>query len=350
MRRSVLSACGAIVVAAMISAAPPAAATSDTLNDRQWGLEQIRAEQAWPLTTGSGATIAIVDTGVDLTHPDLRANLVSGATFVGCRGKAPCGPGDWKGVDGVGQEPDVHGTHVAGIAAAVTDNGRGIAGVAPRAKIMPVKALEDGSGSFADIAAGIKWATDHGANVINLSLGALPGVQALTLTGVISDMTEAIGYANAHGVAVIAAAGNETAPLCDTPAFEPGALCVVATDRDELKAAYSNLGLNPASKAVAAPGGAAVLTCEDDIYSTVPQGSGSKACGYADYDAFAGTSMATPHVAGVAALLFAQGRALADVERVLLATARTPGTNQQGTFTPVYGWGIVDAGAATSAP
>ncbi|WP_198536012.1 S8 family serine peptidase [Pseudofrankia saprophytica] len=335
------------MAATLAAAATPVAASTDALRDRQWGLDQIHAKQAWALSTGSGATIAVVDTGIDLGHPDLHANLVPGATFVGCAAEAPCGLGDWKGVDGTGQQPDVHGTHVAGIAAAVADNGLGIAGVAPRAHIMPVKVLENGSGSFADIAAGITWATDHGANVINLSLGAMPGAQVLTLTGLLGDVTDAIGYAASRGVAVIAAAGNETSPLCSTPAFNPGALCVVATDRTELKATYSNLGLKPDSKAVAAPGGAAFLGCADDVYSAVPRGTGSRTCGYTDYDAFAGTSMAAPHVAGVAALLFAQGRTLPDVERALLTTARTPIANLRGVFTPTYGWGIVDAYAAT---
>ncbi|MCW3844970.1 S8 family serine peptidase [Micromonospora yasonensis] len=342
---------GTAVAAALVAAAatPAQAAVNDPLYDKQWGLRQIHAEQAWGTSTGAGVVIAVVDTGVDLTHPDLKSKLVPGATFVDC-GTTSCGNGDWRGPDGTPDANDEHGTHVAGIAAAETGNGLGVAGVAPDAKIMPIKVLEAGSGSFADIAAGIRYAADHGAKVVNLSLGALPGSQALTLTGLESDATAAIAYAQAKGVAVIAAAGNETAPLCDTPAWEPGALCVAATDRNEVKAWYSNLGVKADLKAVAAPGGAGLVNCDDDVWSSVPAGSGSASCGQADYDAYAGTSMATPYVSGVAALLFAQGRSLDNVYSVLMSTARTPVTGLRGLYSPVYGWGIVDAQAAVAAP
>lgn len=342
---------GVVVVTALIAtaAAPARAAVQDPLYDKQWGLRQIRAEQAWRSSTGAGVVVAVVDTGVDLNHPDLASKLVPGATFVDC-GPRSCGNGDWRGPDGQPDASDEHGTHVAGIAAAATGNGVGAAGAAPGAKIMPIKVLEAGTGSFADIAAGIRYAADHGAKVINLSLGALPGAQALTLTGVESAATEAIVYAQTKGVAVIAAAGNETAPLCATPAWEPGALCVTATDRNEAKAWYSNLGVKVDLKAVAAPGGAGLVNCDDDVWSSVPRGTGSAGCGQGDYDAYAGTSMATPYVAGVAALLFAQRRSLDNVYSVLMSTARTPVVGRRGVYTPTYGWGIVDAQAAVAAP
>ncbi|MEV0808197.1 S8 family peptidase [Micromonospora sp. NPDC050200] len=332
-----------------VVATPAQAAVNDPLYDKQWGLRQIHAEQAWATSTGSGVVIAVVDTGVDLNHPDLRSKLVPGATFVNC-GLTSCGDGDWRGPNGMADASDEHGSHVAGIAAAATGNGVGVAGVAPDAKIMPIKVLEAGSGSFADIAAGIRYAADHGAKVVNLSLGALPGSQALTLTGLESDATEAIAYAQAKGVAVIAAAGNETAPLCDTPAWEAGALCVTATDRNEVKAWYSNLGAKADLKAVAAPGGAGLVNCDDDVWSSVPVGTGSASCGQGDYDAYAGTSMATPYVSGVAALLFAQGRSLNNVYSVLMSTARTPLVGLRGVYSPLYGWGIIDAQAAVAAP
>ncbi|NJP35085.1 S8 family serine peptidase [Micromonospora thermarum] len=332
-----------------VAAVPASAAVNDPLYDKQWGLQQIHAEQAWRTSTGAGVVIAVVDTGVDLGHPDLRSKLVPGATFIDC-GPAPCGNGDWRGPNGVPDASDEHGTHVAGIAAAATGNGAGVAGAAPDAKIMPIKVLEAGSGSFADIAAGIRYAVDHGAKVVNLSLGALPGAQALTLTGLESAATEAIAYARTKGVAVIAAAGNETSPLCATPAWEAGALCVAATDRNEVKAPYSNLGVKLDLRAVAAPGGAGAVTCDDDVWSTVPRGTGSAGCGQGDYDAYAGTSMATPYVAGVAALLFAQQRSLDNVYSVLMSTARTPVLGLRGVYTPLYGWGIVDAQAAVAAP
>ena len=336
----------AAATAVALASTAAAAATNDPLRPQQWGLDQVRAEQAWATTTGTGTVVAVLDTGVDLTHPDLKANLVQGATFTCRKGASPCGDGNWKGQDGVGQEVDTHGTHVAGIIAAVTNNGVGVAGVAPGAKIMPVKVLEDGSGSFGEIAAGIRYATDKGAKVINLSLGALPGTQALTITGLESSVTKAIAYANSKGVAVIAAAGNEAFPVCDTPSFERGAMCVTATDRNQVKPWYSNGALKPDLKAVAAPGGAGLVFCADDIVSTVPQGTGSAGCKLANYDYYAGTSMATPHVAGVAALLFAQGRTLGNVENALMKTARTPGADARGVYTPTYGWGIVDAAAA----
>ncbi len=348
------SAIGA-VTAAVTFAAPAAAAApgavDDPYYDQQWGPQQVRAEQAWDTSTGKGAVIAVVDSGVDLRHEDLKGKLVPGATFVG--GCNPsCGNGDWKGPDGEGDRRDEHGTHVAGIAAAATDNGIGMAGVAPDAKIMPIKALEGGRGSFTDIARGIRWAADHDADVINLSLGAVQGVQILVHGGFITSVQDAIRYANSKGVAVIAAAGNDAVPLCNTPAYDFGAMCVVATDKREAKAAYSSGGVDPELLTVSAPGGSVLPVCGEDIVSTVPAGTGrSTACGYTDaYDEYAGTSMATPHVAGVAALLAAQGRSLDNIYRTLTRTARQPQTEQRGVFTPVFGYGIVDAEAAVAAP
>ena len=341
------------LLSATVLTQPAHAATNDPLSAGQWGLAQVHAEQAWPSSTGAGAVIAVVDTGVDLQHPDLQGKLVTGATFA-CGGKpGPCGNGDWKGPNGVGDSSDEHGTHVSGIAAAATGNGLGIAGVARDAKIMPIKVLEAGSGSFEDIAAGIRYAADHGANVINLSLGAMPGVQVLTYTGVISDTTDAVAYARSKNVVVVAAAGNDfQVPLCGTPAFEDGALCVTSTDKREAPSAFSNNGIKPDLMAVAGPGGSLLPICGEDVVSTVPAGTGrSAACGYGtSYDEYAGTSMATPHVAGVAALLFAQGRSDENVLQTLLTTSRQPVTGTTGVFTPQYGFGIVDAAAGVKAP
>lgn len=320
--------------------------SADPLRGKQWGLDQINAEQAWTTSTGKGATIAVVDTGIDLTHPDLKSRLVSGATFTCGDKPAPCGNGDWKGPDRVGQKSDSHGTHVAGIAAATANNGIGGAGTAPNASIMPVKVLENGEGSFDQVGAGVRYAADHGADVINLSLGALPGSQLLTIAGQESATKDAIAYARKKGVVVIASAGNETAPLCDTPSWEAGAMCVAATDRSQTHALYSNMTIKPDMKAVAAPGGAAVQGCDADVWSSVPQGTGSAKCGQTDYDAYAGTSMASPFVSGVAALLAAQGRSADNIEQTLMDTARTPLLNQRGSFSPLYGYGIVDAAAA----
>ena len=341
----------AALTAVALTAGPAGAAPNDPLYGQQYGPQQVRAERAWATSTGAGAVIAVVDSGVDLGHQDLAGKLVPGATFVGCA--SSCGNGDWKGPDGVGQEPDAHGTHVSGIAAAAIGNGIGMAGVARDAKVMPVKVLEDGSGSFEDIASGIRYAADNGADVINMSLGATQGVQALVLTGVITDVQDAITYAVSKDVAVIVAAGNDGVPLCNTPAFDFGAMCVVATDKREAKAAYSSGGVDPELLTVSAPGGSLLPICGEDIISTVPAGTSRSgaACGYGtDYDEYAGTSMAAPHVAGVAALLAAQGRSVQGIYDALTSTARQPGTEVRGVFEPVFGYGIVDAAAAVASP
>jgi subtilisin family serine protease len=337
----------AAAAAALLAAAPAAAAPNDPLYDKQWGPQQVNAEQAWSQSTGDGTTIAIVDSGIDLAHPDLRDKIAGGATFSGCQGSGPCGNGDWDSPDGKG---DPHGTHVAGIAAASTDNGIGIAGVAPDAKLLAVKVLdEDGSGSFEEIAAGIRWSVDNGADVINLSLGGLPGQQVLELTGILPEAKEAIAYAREKGVVVVAAAGNEVAGVCASPSFNDGALCVTATDPNEAPAWYTNFGVKPDMQVVAAPGGAGTFFCEDDVLSTVPEGEEEFCAEGEGYDAYAGTSMAAPHVSGVAALLLAQGRTDENTLDAIMSTARAPIVGVTGTIDPVYGHGIVDAEAAVAA-
>ena len=353
----VIASLGAVLAVVLLSPqAAFAAAPNDPLYAKQWGLQQIHAEQAWTKSTGSGVVIAVVDSGVDLSHPDLQGKLVPGATFAGCPdpGPYPCGNGDWKGVDGIGQRADRHGTHVAGIAAAATGNGVGVAGVARDAKIMPVKVLEDGGGFDSDIAAGIYYAVDHGAKVVNLSLGGDPTDLAFKITGDFKVMDDAIQYAYSHGVLTVVAAGNENSPFCYAFAWQAGVMCVVATDRNEQHASYSNFGVNDTQKAVAAPGGAGLATqqvplCDEDIWSAVPAGT-EGFCGNSGFNPLAGTSMATPHVSGVAALLYAQGRSLNNIIATLDQTARTPGTGARGVWTPDYGWGIVDAQAAVNAP
>jgi serine protease len=169
----------------------------------------------------------------------------------------------------------------------------------------------------------------------------------------VSDVQDAITYARGKGSVVVAAAGNDFMfPLCGTPAFDDGAVCVTATDKREAPAAYSNMGLKPDLAAVAGPGGSLLPACGEDVVSTVAQGTGrSASCGYGtDYDEYAGTSMATPHVAGVAALLAAQGRTDENIVETLLTTSRQPVAGVRGAFTPQYGWGIVDAVAAVAAP
>ena len=342
------AAAGSLALVGVLTSGPAAqAATNDPLYGKLWGLQQVKAEQAWPSTTGAGTVVAVVDTGIDFTQPDLQGQVLQGATFAGCRTQRPCGNGDFRGPDGQ-NNGDEHGTHVAGTIAAVRGNGIGVVGVAPSAKILPVKVLEDGSGSSEDIGDGIRWAADHGANVINLSLGSIPGGQALAISGLDSAMKEAIAYARSKGVLTVAAAGNSSTALCNDPAFTSAAICVGATDRRGLHSWYSELPNKTDFKSVSAPGGAGLTSCDDDIWSTVPRGTGSASCGQGDYDAYAGTSMATPHVAGVAALLYAQGRSVDQVETALLRTAVTPGTGSRGTWTPAYGYGVVDGQAAVT--
>ncbi|MGO1167133.1 MAG: S8 family peptidase [Janibacter sp.] len=348
-------AAAACAVGLVASAGSAGATTNDPLRSDLWGLDQVKAEQAWETSTGEGATVAVIDTGVDLGHPDLQGQLVPGADFVCGEGvTGSCGDGSWKGQDGVGQETDSHGTHVAGTIAAVADNGEGVAGVAPDAKIMPIKALEDGGGTMEDIAEGVRYAADNGADVINLSLGGLPGTQIFALIGLDTTMKDAIQYARDKGTLTVAAAGNTSTLLCTDPAFNSESICVGATDRNQMKSYFSELPVKFDNTGVAAPGGSGRLLggpCSDDIISTVPRGTGTNECEEGkDYAAFAGTSMATPHVAGVAALLYAQGREVEDVEQAILTTAVHPLLGTRGQFSALYGRGIVDAEAAVGTP
>jgi len=355
MRRVLLIASAALALAL---AAAPAASAQSAPNDEyfglQWGQQQINTPEAWPTSTGAGQTIAVVDSGVDLGHADLAGKITGGATFTGCAERANgCGNGDWQSAPEAGP-PSPHGTHVAGISAATTNNGIGVAGTAPDANLLAVKVLTEDGGSFEEIAAGIRWSADNGADVINLSLGALPGVQALVITGLITEVQEAITYARSKGVVVVAAAGNDFASICGTPSSDEGALCVASTDIREQRSAFSNFPVKQDLDTVAAPGGSAFLACSEDIISTVPLAAEDGFCeteeGTPGYDFYAGTSMATPHVAGVAALLTAQGRNDVDTVDILKRTARTPPANTRGTYTPVYGFGIVDAQAAVAEP
>ncbi len=319
--------------------APGVQPVNDPVFPDQWGLTQIKAPAAWQRgDRGAGATIAIVDTGVDLVHPDLQGNLVAGADVT---------ESDFQGCPGP-QDENGHGSHVAGIAAAVTNNGVGGAGTAPAAKIMPVRVLNaDGEASDAEVIAGIKHAADAGAEVINMSLGGQPVVGEVPLLN--AELVAAMDYAYAKGSLVVAAAGNESIPLCSYPAAAAKAICVAATDRRGAPSAYSNFPASPEDNVrVRAPGGFGPFDCEfsENIWSTVwPEGDDCAETARGDlagYDAFAGTSMAAPFVAGVAALLSAKGLSNAQI----LECIRTTSSNK-GEYDPAMGYGIVDADAAT---
>jgi len=229
---------------------------------KQWGMVKVEAAQAWEVTAGSpSVNIAILDTGIDLDHPDLANKIMSNANF----GSSPT-------VDDI----HGHGTHVAGIAAAMTNNGIGVAGVGCNSTLMNVKVLGDnGSGTYSSVASGIIWAADNGAEVINMSLGG---------SAASSTLEDAINYAWSNGVIVVAAAGNSGSTTPMYPAYYANCMAVAATDYNDARASFSNYG---DWVDVAAPGAS--------IYSTL-RNSG--------YGYMSGTSMASPHVAGLAALVF----------------------------------------------
>ena len=316
MRRLSLALAVPLALACLAMFAGPApAATGDPLRPLQWGLDKVQATQAWSVTKGSGAVIAVLDTGVDLTHPDLAANvLTTGHDFVDG--------------DNTPQDEHGHGTHVSGIAAAVADNGIGGSGVAPAAKILPVRVLDaSGSGDATRIAAGIRYAAAHGADVISLSLGEDTVLGTVgTLLGVNDDLHAAIDEAWAAGAVIVIAAGNQSAPLCAEPAAAGHVICVGSTDRNDTPSYFSNGGSN-SSNFVTAPGGSGLLFCEDDIVSTFLRSATASVCSpSAGYDYMAGTSMATPFVSGEAALLASKGLNNAAIVNCIVNTAdhRTP--------------------------
>ncbi|WP_091837096.1 S8 family serine peptidase [Marininema halotolerans] len=247
---------------------------------KQYGPQIIQADKAWDTTMGNGARIAIVDTGVQADHPDLKGKVVNGHDFVDN--------------DNISQDGNGHGTHCAGIAAATANNNTGIAGVAPKAEIYAVRVLDNnGSGSLDNVANGIISAADNNADVISLSLGALSGA---------STLKDAINYAWNKGSVVVAAAGNNGTFLPSYPAYYSNAIAVAATDSKDKKASYSQWGSWWVD--IAAPG--------SDVYSTFKGNT---------YASLSGTSMATPHVAGVAGLLASQGRSASQIREALEKSA-----------------------------
>ncbi len=299
---------------------------NDPYYAHQWHLDQIGMPGAWPRGRGEGVVVAVIDTGVAYRNgggfaqaPDLgQTSFVDGWDFV----DNDAYPDDEHG----------HGTHVAGTIAQSTDNGLGVAGVAPAASIMPLRVLDaSGAGGWAAIASAIRWAADHGADVINMSLGG--GMRSRTVE-------RAIDYAYEHGVVIVAAAGNSSASAVEYPARHDHVIAVGAVRYDRELSFYSCYG---EGLDVVAPGGdTRVDQNGDGLPDGVLQNTivGRDVRRF-DYLAWQGTSMAAPHVAGVAALIRGSGVTDPDaVERVLRDTAEPVGDVEH------FGSGLVRADAA----
>jgi len=285
-------------------------------NNYQWNMKIIQADDAWDVlpTNPSDVVVAVVDTGVQWNHRDLKANTIQG----------------WDSFDNDSNPMDEsgHGTHVAGTIGAITNNGVGVAGVA-QVKIMPVRVLGPEGGPDWVVANGITYATENGADVINLSLGCY--CPSLTLTKMAIDHAYIV-----HDKLVVAAAGNDNTSFPHYPSSFASAMSVAATNKNDNKASYSNFG---STIEISAPGGDSTGSAsESRVLSTYPKNS--YAYGY-------GTSMATPHVAGVAALILSQNNFLygSDVRGILKNTSDDLGTFGWDQF---YGEGRVNAYAAVS--
>jgi len=310
-----------------------------TPNDPQWALQYgpraIQAPLAWEVTTGTlSVTIAIIDTGVDLAHPDLATQIWMNLGEVGLDGGGQAkqtngvdddGNGyvdDWRGWDFAAQDNDPqdergHGTHVAGIAAAAGDNSVGIAGVAWGVTIMPLKIFTStGLASNTDAASAMVYAVDNGARIINLSVGDVQPDPALEA---------GVNYAVEHGALVVAAAGNFSSQGVVYPGAYPNALAVAAVDIFSETLSTSSYG---PQVDLAAPGG--------EIYSTYWSNT---------YNYLSGTSMATPHVSGVAALL-ASRPGFETPEKIRLALEATAFDLGAPCWDTHYGFGLVQALAA----
>jgi serine protease len=341
---------------------PTAVTPNDTEYSKQWDLFESTAGMnvpaAWDTTTGSGVTVAVIDTGY-VAHSDLAANIVGGYDFISDtavsvdgngRDSNPADPGDWYNDNECGQgipasTSSWHGTHVAGTIAAATNNGKGVAGVAYGAKISPVRVLGKCGGYDSDIIDAITWASGGSvsgvpantnvAKVINMSLGG---------GGACSSATQsAINGAVNRGTSVVVAAGNENQNVSNaSPANCNNVITVAATNRAGSRASYSNYG---SLVDIAAPGGETRTSKANGILSTL--NSGTKTPSSENYDYYQGTSMATPHVAGLAALMKSANSALtpAQIESAIKANARAlPGTCSGG-----CGAGLADAAKTVQA-
>lgn len=294
------------------TAAPAFAASRDPLFASLWGLERVGAESAWKVTRGEGVLIAVIDTGVNLSHPDLKDRLVPGLSVV-----------DKESAD----DTHGHGTLVSGIAAATADNNEGIAGVAPKASILPVRVFDSaGSATSGRVASAIRLAVDAAAarrSKLVLNLSFVGPVQPDPKLGEASNaifgdeaVKKAIADAAAAGAAVILPSGNEGAPR---PAFDApdhkGIIVVGASDKDDKCAKFSNYGE-----------GVDVLAPGVGILST-SWNPATKKAGYAYAD---GTSMSVPFVSGAAALLMSAGSTNIQAIDRIIATGSGPGVSCNG--------------------
>ena len=270
-----------------------------------WGIDRVDADVAHANgEKGKGAHIAIIDTGIDDDHPDLKANIGKGKAFVSCRGR---------NCNYAWSDDNDHGTHCAGIADA-RNNSKGVVGVSTKATLHAVKVLDNsGSGSFSDVAAGVEYTADQGWDVGSLSLGASSGSQVVKDAGV---------YATDKGVFLVAAAGN-SGPCTDCvgyPAAYAEYMAVSSTNNSDNLSSFSSQG---PEVEIAAPG--------TDIYSSIIGG----------YDTFSGTSMATPHVAGTGGQLMANGNSNTQTRDTIKSTAEDIGlSSNEG------GAGLLDTAAA----
>ena len=274
----------------------PGFVPNDPRIDDQYALDRIRAFRAWEYSRGETTDIAIVDSGIDQDHPDL--GKVSGQI-------------DFVENDSIADDDSGHGTHVAGIAGALTNNGTGVAGACPSCRLLISKVLPaDNVGTLEDVIEGIIWSADNGAEVINLSLGHY---------GASTAEEDAVNYATNKGALVVGAAGNDGVTERFYPAAYPNAIAVSATNRDDRLASFSNYGdwID-----LAAPG--------VGVLSTRPGG----------YDYSSGTSMAAPHVSALAGLISAQGYSAAQVRNRMEVTAADLGPNGKDV---AFGYGMIDA-------
>lgn len=303
-------------------------APNDPYYSYQWHFPRIQMPSAWDVSNGAGVTVAVIDTGVAYEDYDSYAKApdLGGTTFVA--------GWDFINNDAHPNDDNSHGTHVAGTIAQTTNNGMGVAGIAYGASIMPVKVLDsEGSGTDQGVADGIAWAVDNGAQVINLSLGGSPPS---------SILEDAVNYAYAHGVTVVAAAGNENSSVIYPAAYE-NCIAVGAVRYDETRSYYSNYG---SALDLVAPGGDLTVDRNGDGYDDgiLQQTFNPLTKDYTDfgYWFFEGTSMATPHVSGVAALLMAHGNATTpdEIRAVMETTAKDKGPTG---WDPEYGHGLIQA-------